>query len=51
MSVCRLRLGRDFPESGRFEWALVDERGSVLESGASELAMPPRGRGAGGTRS
>ena len=44
MSVCRLRLGRDFPESGRFEWALVDERGSVLESGASELAMPPRGR-------
>jgi len=44
MSVCRLRLGRDFPESGRFEWALVDERGSVLESGASDLAMPPRGR-------
>ena len=44
MSVCRLRLGRDFPESGRFDWALVDERGSVLESGASDLAMPPRGR-------
>jgi general secretion pathway protein L len=44
MSVCRLRLGRDFPDSGRFEWALVDERGSVLESGASDLAMPPRGR-------
>ena len=44
MSVCRVRLGRDFPDSGRFEWALVDGRGSVLESGASDLAMPPRGR-------
>jgi general secretion pathway protein L len=44
MSVCRVRLGRDFPETGRFEWALVDERGAVLESGASDLAMPPRGR-------
>jgi type II secretion system protein L len=44
MSVCRIRLGRDFPESGRFEWALVNELGSVLESGASDLAMPPRGR-------
>jgi len=44
MSVCRVRLGRDYPDSGRFEWALVDGRGSVLESGASDLAMPPRGR-------
>ena len=44
MSVCRVRLGRDFPESGRFEWALVNELGSVLESGVSDLAMPPRGR-------
>jgi general secretion pathway protein L len=44
MSICRVRLGRDFPESGRFEWALVNELGSVLESGVSDLAMPPRGR-------
>jgi type II secretion system protein L len=44
MSVCRVRLGRDFPESGRFEWALVSELGQVLESGVSDLAMPPRGR-------
>jgi general secretion pathway protein L len=44
MSVCRVRLGRDFPESGRFEWALVSELGAVLESGVSDLALPPRGR-------
>jgi general secretion pathway protein L len=44
MNVCRIRLGRDFPDSGRFEWALVDDRGSVLESGSSDLAPPPRGR-------
>ena len=44
MSICRVRLGRDFPATGRFEWALLDERGAVLESASSELAMPPRGR-------
>lgn len=44
MSACRIRLGRDFPESGRFEWALVNELGAVLESGVSDLAPPPRGR-------
>lgn len=44
MSVCRIRLGRDFPATGRFDWALLDERGAVSESAGSELAMPPRGR-------
>lgn len=44
MSVCRIRLERGFPESGRFEWALVGDLGAVLESGMSDLAMPPRGR-------
>ena len=44
MSICRVRLGRDFPVTGRFDWALLDERGAVLESASSELAMPPRGR-------
>lgn len=44
MSVCRVRLGRDFPTTGRFDWALLDERGALLESASSELAMPPRGR-------
>jgi len=44
MSVCRVRLGRDFPATGRFDWALLDERGVVLESASSELAMPPRAR-------
>jgi len=44
MSVCRVRLGRDFPDTGRFDWALADEGGTVLESAGSELAMPPRGR-------
>ena len=44
MSVCRIRLGRDFPATGRFDWAMLDERGAMLESASSELAMPPRGR-------
>jgi type II secretion system protein L len=44
MSRCRLRLGRDFPVTGRFDWALLGEDGAVLESAGSELAMPPRGR-------
>jgi general secretion pathway protein L len=44
MNFCRIRLGRDFPATGRFDWALLDERGAVLESASSELAMPPRGR-------
>ncbi len=44
MSVCRVRLGRDFPATGRFDWAMLDERGAVLESASSALAMPPRGR-------
>lgn len=44
MSVCRIRLGRDFPATGRFDWAMLDERGAVLESTSSELAMPARGR-------
>jgi type II secretion system protein L len=43
MRVCRVRLGRDFPATGRFHWALLDERGAVLESASSELALPPRG--------
>jgi len=44
MSVCRVRLGRDFPATGRLDWAMLDERGAVLESASSELAMPARGR-------
>jgi type II secretion system protein L len=44
MSICRVRLGRDFPVTGRFDWALLDERGTVLESASSTLATPPRGR-------
>ncbi len=44
MSICRVRLARDFPATGRFDWALLDERGAVVESASSELAMPPRGR-------
>jgi general secretion pathway protein L len=44
MTVCRVRLGRDFPATGRFDWALLDEGGAVLDSASSELAPPPRGR-------
>jgi type II secretion system protein L len=44
MSVCRVRLSREFPDTGRCDWALLDERGTLLQSGSSELGMPARGR-------
>lgn len=44
MSLCRTRLGREFATTGRFDWALYDARGTLQQSGSSQLAMPPRAR-------
>jgi general secretion pathway protein L len=41
MTICRIRVGREAPVSGRFEWALLDEKGTVLDSGSSDLSQPP----------
>jgi type II secretion system protein L len=41
MKTCRIRLTREVSETGRFEWALLDESGAVLEQAASDLGMPP----------
>jgi len=41
MTACRIRVGRDSPSTGSFEWVTLDGNGSVLESGASPLQPPP----------
>jgi general secretion pathway protein L len=41
MSICRIRVGRETPVTGKFEWAALDDRGAVLQSGSSNLAQPP----------
>ena len=41
MTTCRIRLGRDAPARGIFEWAVLDDKGSVLDTGASNLSAPP----------
>lgn len=44
MSLCRVRLGREFAATGRFDWALYDTRGTLQQSGSSQLAMPSGAR-------
>lgn len=43
MTACRIRLGRDSPATGSFEWAIADDHGTVLDSGAAPLRQPPAG--------
>ena len=43
MMTCRIRLGRDSPSSGAFDWAIVDNNGMVLDSGEAPLRQPPAG--------
>ena len=40
MTLCRVRLGRTFADTGVFDWVVLDERGALRQSGNSELAMP-----------
>lgn len=41
MTRCTLRVGRDSPVTGSFEWAIRDPDGSVSDAGTSDLASPP----------
>jgi general secretion pathway protein L len=41
VTLCSLRLRRDSATTGAFEWAILDENGTVRESGVSSLGPPP----------
>jgi general secretion pathway protein L len=41
MSTCRIRVTRDTPASGAFEWVTIGKQGAVLASGSANLAQPP----------
>jgi general secretion pathway protein L len=41
MTTCRIRVERDAPDSGRFEWAMLDGNGTALASGVADLDHPP----------
>jgi type II secretion system protein L len=41
MSVCRIRVTRDTPASGAFEWVTLDRQGALLGSGAANLDHSP----------
>ncbi len=43
MKTCRIRVARDSPLSGAFDWALVDDNGTELDSGTAPLRQPPAG--------
>ena len=41
MTVCRIRLTRDSPATGAYEWAVLEDNGTVLETGTAPLRPPP----------
>ncbi|MDH3318527.1 MAG: type II secretion system protein GspL [Betaproteobacteria bacterium] len=41
MSTCRIRVTRDTPASGVFEWVTLDRQGTVLASGDANLEHSP----------
>ena len=41
MTTCRIRVTRDTPVSGAFEWVTFGEQGELLASGSANLAQPP----------
>ena len=41
MIGCSIRVGRDSPANGSFDWAILDASGSVRETGTSSLGPPP----------
>lgn len=43
MTTCRIRVARDTPSTGSFEWASVDGNETVLDSGTAPLRQPPAG--------
>jgi general secretion pathway protein L len=41
MTVCRIRVTRDTPSSGAFEWVTLDRQGAALASGVANLESSP----------
>jgi general secretion pathway protein L len=41
MTTCRIRVTRDTPASGEFEWVRIGKEGEVLGGGSANLAQPP----------
>ena len=41
MTTYRIRVTRDTPVSGAFEWVTLGEQGELLASGSANLAQPP----------
>lgn len=41
MTTLRIRVSRDTPVSGAFDWATLDSDGAVLASGTANLRQPP----------
>lgn len=41
MTLCSIRLRRDSATTGSYEWAILDDGGTVRETGISSLGPPP----------
>jgi len=41
MTPCRIRVTRDTPASGAFEWVTLGKHGEALASGSANLAQHP----------
>lgn len=41
MTLCAIRLRRDSAATGSFEWAILEESGTIRETGISSLGPPP----------
>jgi general secretion pathway protein L len=41
MTTCRIRVTRDTPASGAFEWVTIGKQGEMLASGSANLSQPP----------
>ena len=41
MTLCCIRAGRDSPVTGAFDWAILDDNRTVLDSGSAPLRSPP----------
>jgi type II secretion system protein L len=41
MTACRIRVARETPASGAFEWVTLGKNGETLSAGSGNLAQPP----------
>jgi general secretion pathway protein L len=43
MTTCRVRLGRDSPATGSFDWSVLDPGGTSIAAGTAPAQRPPAG--------